>query len=82
MGKTIHSPEYERLLARLRELREAAGLRQVDLAGQLGRPQSFVSKYETGERRLDLIELRDICRVLGGTVAELSAYLEEEWPGR
>ena len=49
----------------LRRLRTEAGLRQKDLADRLGQPQSFVSKYESGERRLDLIELRQICRAMG-----------------
>jgi ribosome-binding protein aMBF1 (putative translation factor) len=43
----------------LRGLREAAGLRQVDLAARLKRPQSFVSKYESGEKTLDFLEVRD-----------------------
>jgi len=55
----------------LRQLREEAGLRQTELAGLLGRPQSFVSKYESGERRLDLVELRDICRALGADLVEV-----------
>ena len=40
-------------------------MRQVDLADRLGQPQSYVSKYESGERRLDLLELRQVCNVLG-----------------
>lgn len=44
----------------LREARLAAKLTQVDLSVRLNRPQSFVSKYETGQRRLDLIEVRQI----------------------
>jgi transcriptional regulator with XRE-family HTH domain len=42
-----------------------AGLRQDDLADKLGQSQSFVSKYESGERRLDLLELQQICRAVG-----------------
>lgn len=71
MGRTIHTPEHRRLVVLLRGLREAAGLRQVELAERLGRPQSFVSKYESGERRLDLVELREICQALGASVVEL-----------
>lgn len=55
----------------LRGYREEAGLRQTELAERLGRPQSFVSKYEAGERRLDLVELKGICTVLGVPLAEL-----------
>jgi transcriptional regulator with XRE-family HTH domain len=52
-------------------LRKKAGLRQTEVANILGRPQSFVSKYESGQRRLDLIELEAICHALGVTLAEL-----------
>ncbi len=45
----------------LRDVRERAGLRQVDLAEKIGRPQSFISEYEAGQRRLDLVELREVC---------------------
>jgi transcriptional regulator with XRE-family HTH domain len=65
MGKSIGTSEQKRLLALLRRIRLDAGLRQVDLAERLGQPQSFVSKYESGERRLDLLELRQICEAVG-----------------
>jgi transcriptional regulator with XRE-family HTH domain len=65
VDKTIYSQEQAVLVGLLRRLREEAGLRQLDLADQLDRPQSFVSKYEAGERRLDLIELRTIAGALG-----------------
>lgn len=63
--KSIHTPEHQALAALLRRAREDAGLRQIDLAARLGRPQSFVAKYEAGERRLDLVELRAIAKALG-----------------
>lgn len=56
--------QRDRLLFLLKQARLDAGLRQVDLARRLNRPQSFISKYETGERRLDLVELRQICAAL------------------
>lgn len=62
--------------ALLRELRLEAHLRQQDLADRLGRQQSFVSKYESGERRLDVLELREVCSVLGITLTELVECLE------
>ncbi|MBX7268798.1 helix-turn-helix transcriptional regulator [Micromonospora sp. Llam7] len=63
--KSIYSAEYQRLCALLRELRREAGLTQVQVAAALDVPQSFVSKYESGERRLDVIELRHVAQVLG-----------------
>lgn len=57
--------QTSRLRALLRQVRLDAGLRQEDVANRLGRPQSFVSKYESGERRLDLVELQEVCRALG-----------------
>jgi transcriptional regulator with XRE-family HTH domain len=65
VGKTIYTPEQKALTSLLRQLRVDAGLYQADLAERLGRPQSFVSKYESGERRLDLVEVRAICSALG-----------------
>lgn len=50
-------PEYRRFIARLREARERAGLTQVEVAKRLRVPQSYVSKCESGERRVDVIEL-------------------------
>ncbi len=55
----------------LRDLRERAGLRQVDLAEEIGRPQSFISEYEAGQRRLDLVELREVCLACGTTLNKL-----------
>jgi transcriptional regulator with XRE-family HTH domain len=65
VDKSIFSAQQERLQELLRQLRLEAGLRQTDLAERLDQPQSFVSKYESGERRLDLLELRQICKALG-----------------
>jgi transcriptional regulator with XRE-family HTH domain len=64
MPKSIFSFGQEKLQELLREVRTKAGFSQVELAKKLGRPQSFVSKYESGERRLDLVELREICKAL------------------
>src|SRR5216683_262231 len=62
---TANRKQQKALLSVLRELRTQAGLRQVDMARALGKPQAFVSYYESGARRLDLLELRQICRILG-----------------
>jgi transcriptional regulator with XRE-family HTH domain len=58
------------LLALLREIRQERGLRQEDVAAALRVPQSVVSKYESGERRLDLLELDDVCRATGITLVD------------
>ena len=51
-------------------------MRQVDLANRLGQPQSYVSKYESGERRLDILELRQICNALGISIEAFVRRLE------
>lgn len=55
--KTIYTKAHKKLVARLREARLAAGLTQVEVAQKLRRPQSFVSHLESGQRRIDAIEL-------------------------
>lgn len=65
MKKALHSPDYAVFLRLLRETREAAGLTQVQLAERLGQTQSFVSKCERGERRLDIAEVGAFCEALG-----------------
>lgn len=62
--KSIFTSEYEVLLQRLISARKKAGVRQQELANRLDKTQSFVSKYERGERRLDIVEFITICRAL------------------
>lgn len=64
----------------LRETRLQAGMTQAALAAALGVPQSFVSKYESGERRLDVLELRQVTRATGIPFVELVHRLEKELP--
>lgn len=71
MEKSIYSAEYQQLCALLRELRREAGLTQIQVAERLDVPQSFVSKYESGERRLDVIELRHVADALGVAVQDV-----------
>ena len=71
MRKSIYTREQQRLVALLKSLREEAGLTQIELGKKLRRPQSFVSKYESGQRRLDLVELKALCEALGTTLATL-----------
>jgi transcriptional regulator with XRE-family HTH domain len=73
MQKSLRSPEYARLIATLVAVRKNAGVRQQALAKKLGRPQSFIAKYEGGERRIDLIEFVVIVRALGVDPVKLFA---------
>ncbi|WP_367237272.1 helix-turn-helix transcriptional regulator [Pseudomonas sp. Rh2] len=77
MTKTIYRPEHTALLNLLRKHRKAAGLTQVDCSKALNRPQSFMSDVENGTRRLDIVQLRDLCKVLGISLLELVQELEK-----
>jgi len=63
-GKSSFSQEYKQFCALLAAARKTAGLTQQQVAKRLHRPQSYVSKYESGERRLDVIEFLRVARVL------------------
>ena len=78
IGNEVYRHALRRLL---RCARLAAGLKQAEVAVRLGVPQSFVSKYESGQRRLDLIELREVCTVLGTGLPALLAALDAEAAG-
>lgn len=65
MRDTLRSPRQIKLRSLLRDLREARGLTQAEVAARLDRPQSFVAKYEGGERRLSVFEFIDVTRALG-----------------
>ena len=77
MEKSVHSENQKKLQRLLRDLREAKQLRQEDVAEALEVPQSFVSKVESGERRLDILELREVCEVLGVSLTKFCKQLEE-----
>jgi transcriptional regulator with XRE-family HTH domain len=76
MEKSVTSEGYKVLLTCLKEARETAGLTQIDMADRLGMTQSQVSKCERGERRLDVIELREWCGVIGVGLAPFVRNLE------
>lgn len=61
----------------LKQLRLDAQLTQSELANRLNKPQSYVSKYESGERRLDVVEIREICIEAGITLSRFSDLVEE-----
>ena len=75
--KTIHSPEYAVFLRLLRQIRERQEITQEQLAERWGVTQSFVSKCERGDRRIDVIELQAICRALGVDFIEFMVELQE-----
>lgn len=71
MKKSIYTKRYKALQKALVSARKAAGLTQIQLADKLKKPQSFVAKYENGERRLDIIEFMTIAEELGINAANL-----------
>ena len=70
MPKAIYRNEYEVFLTLLKARRIDAGLTQQDCSKALGRPQSFMSDVERGIRRLDIVQIYDICQVLGCDLVE------------
>ena len=71
MHKSLKSVEYGRFIALLAATRKAANVRQESLAKKLGKPQSFIAKYEGGERRIDVAEFIAICRALNADPVKL-----------
>ncbi|HEX9729332.1 MAG TPA: helix-turn-helix transcriptional regulator [Gemmatimonadales bacterium] len=77
----IRKSEYLVVARLLKEARERSGLTQRDVAARLKVPQSFVSKYESAERRLDVLELRRLCRVLKISLPDLIRNIESSLGG-
>ncbi len=65
MSKTIHTERHKRLRDLLKARRKTAGLTQTALAVRLGKPPSYVAKYELGDRRLDVLEFLDVAAAIG-----------------
>ncbi|OGX31204.1 MAG: hypothetical protein A3D27_01250 [Omnitrophica WOR_2 bacterium RIFCSPHIGHO2_02_FULL_46_37] len=63
MKKAIYSKEYKYLVSQVKKAREEAGLDQKKIAKLLGRTQSYVSKVESGQLRLDIIQLKEFARI-------------------
>jgi transcriptional regulator with XRE-family HTH domain len=63
MPKTIYTSEYKAVIKKLREAREVSGLTQQEAAKKLSKPQSYISKIERGERRIDVVELTTLARI-------------------
>lgn len=68
MTKALHTDGYERFKERLKEAREQSGLTQTEVAKKLGLPQSYVSKIESGEQRVDAVELERLAKIYGKSV--------------
>lgn len=71
--KSTYTEAYQKLLVEIVDARKASGMTQAELAAGLGRPQSYVSKIETGERRLDVVELVEIAKRIN---LDVSSVLE------
>ena len=78
MDKSIYDDENLLFAALLREARVEAKLSQQDLAEKLGTYKSMVSRFELGERRLDIVEIRQICKALGQDFVKFIKYYNEE----
>ena len=78
MDKTIHSHLYHQVIGRLRSKRELGGVTQAQLAELLKVNQAFISKVETCERRLDIIELHHICQVLNTSFVDFIAEVDRD----
>lgn len=77
MEKSLYSSHQKLFQSLLRQIRLDAGLSQQSLAQKLSQPQSFISKYESGERRLDIIELKEVCLMIGISLTNFTNRLEE-----
>ena len=76
--KKVDKKNKDILLSLLKKIRRDAGWRQTDLAKKISVTQSSISKYEMGERRLDILELRTICHVFGMPLIDFVKILEEK----
>ena len=63
MSKSIYSKDYRNVIEKLKKARLNAGLKQSDVARKLKKPQSYISKIERGERRIDIAELKELAKI-------------------
>ncbi len=68
MDKTIKTKEYARFVERLRKARLEVGLKQIDVAKKVKRPQSYISRIESGEYRLDILEVKRLAKIYGKSI--------------
>jgi transcriptional regulator with XRE-family HTH domain len=78
LPKSIYTERHKKLCELLRQQRKAAGLTQTIVAERLGKPPSYVAKYEGGDRRLDILELIDIAAAIGFDPCKLIRALRSE----
>lgn len=71
MSKTIWTKEYAKFIKKLKQARLKAGLRQIEVVKKLKRPQSYISRVESGGYRLDIVEVKRFAKVYGKNVNEL-----------
>lgn len=79
MTKSIFTNNYQMLLKLLTAVRKKAGITQQELAKKLGKNQSYISKYENAERRLDMIEVIAIMKAMDSNPVELMNNILKEW---
>lgn len=72
---SIYDRDYQEVIGLLKKARQAKGMTQIQLAEMLGKHQSFVAKFENGERRLDVVEFAHIARLLGVNALETLAKI-------
>ena len=72
----IYEPGYKIFVECLRDLRAQSRMTQQELAASLNCPQSYISKYEQGQKRLDIVEIRRLCTVLGVSLTEFASEYE------
>lgn len=78
--KSLNSDAHQKLCSLLSEARSQVPMVQAELSDRLGRPQSFVSKYERGERRLDVIEFLEVCQGMGADPYAIIRQVEQAMP--
>ena len=78
MSRSKFSPEYARFLSLLRRERESRGITQAALARLLDRDQTYISKCESGERRVDVVELMHFCSAIGIPFSKFVKELEQK----
>ena len=79
MSKSRFTAQYDYFLTRIRALRSETGTMQADLAERLGVPQQYISRWETGETRMDIVQVWRYCTALGVSFTKLCRDLDREF---